>query len=113
MLVADDHAPWRASARDVLEAANGSLALEVIAREEVDVLVLGLQMPVCDGFEVLSRLEGRRPLVIVVFGSARGSLAHVEPEFRPKVFGLLRKPVSRVALIQAVDAAIEVSQQVS
>ena len=41
----------------VRSAANGQLALDEIAREQPDVLLLDLMMPVMDGFETLSRLR--------------------------------------------------------
>ena len=119
MLVADDSASLRATTREILEAeghrvlkaANGAVALQVMHNEDVDVLVLDLHMPVCDGFEVLSRLEDPQPLVIVVSGFEGESLADIEAEFGPKVYGFLCKPASPVAIIEVVNAALEASRR--
>ena len=65
VLLADDHELVRAGVRRVLEsvpgvevvgeAARGDETLEMLARLEPDVLLLDLNMPGGDGFEVLRR----------------------------------------------------------
>lgn len=47
---------------EVVLAENGEKGLEVIRRECPDAILLDLQMPVMDGFEVLERLENDRKL---------------------------------------------------
>jgi signal transduction histidine kinase/AraC-like DNA-binding protein len=60
------------SSNRVLEAGNGREALELLARETVDLVLLDLQMPELDGFAVLEALREdertRRIPVIVVTG---------------------------------------------
>jgi DNA-binding response OmpR family regulator len=48
---------FRASGLDVLEAADGLEALEVIAREGPSLVVLDIGLPGIDGFEVCTRLR--------------------------------------------------------
>jgi two-component system cell cycle response regulator DivK len=45
------------SDRQVLEAENGEEALRVIASEKPDVVLLDIQLPVYDGYEVLRRVR--------------------------------------------------------
>ena len=114
VLVADDFAPLRAATRDileaeghrVLEAANGAVALQVIANEDVDVVVLDLHMPVCDGLEVLRQLDAPPPKVIVVSGFETISRPEVET-FGDKVSCFLTKPVHPAALLTAVANALD------
>lgn len=52
---------------EVLEAVDGGEALQRIRNHELDLVVLDLQMPGMDGFEVLRRLHGdnaRLPVII-------------------------------------------------
>jgi two-component system, OmpR family, alkaline phosphatase synthesis response regulator PhoP len=42
---------------DVLEAEDGDVGVEIALRERPDVIVLDLQMPKMDGFEVCARLR--------------------------------------------------------
>ena len=77
LLIVDDHAAFRAAARALLEqagysvvgeAADGEEALEKARELQPDVVLLDVQMPGIDGFEVSSRLpEG----VAVVMVSSR------------------------------------------
>ena len=46
-----------ADGHDVLEAEDGHVAVDVALRERPDVIVLDLQMPKMDGFEVCARLR--------------------------------------------------------
>jgi CheY-like chemotaxis protein len=43
--------------REILEACHGGQALEIIAREVPDLVLLDIEMPVIDGFGVLRRLR--------------------------------------------------------
>ena len=55
----------------VLDAADGAAALQVIAREPIDVVLTDLYMPNVDGFELIRQLRkarGSAPSVIAVSG---------------------------------------------
>lgn len=76
VLIVDDHASFRASARALLsaegfevvgEAEDGELAVEEIERLRPDVVLLDVQLPGIDGFEVANRVaaNGARPDIIL------------------------------------------------
>jgi DNA-binding NarL/FixJ family response regulator len=89
VLIVDDHAGFRATARRLLEsegyavvgeAEDGAAALAAVAELRPDVVLLDVQLPDIDGFEVSSRLARSRtpPAVILVSsrdGEDYGSLA--------------------------------------
>lgn len=53
----------------VLTAANGKEATDVLAQQNVDVLITDLEMPVMDGFELLAHvLQAHPSLAIIVMG---------------------------------------------
>ena len=67
VLIADDHAGFRASAQRLLEAegydvvgaaADGRGAVEAARRLEPDVVLLDVQLPDVDGFEVAAQITG-------------------------------------------------------
>jgi DNA-binding NarL/FixJ family response regulator len=76
-LIVDDHDGFRSFARALLqaegfevvgEAADGLSALEAAAELEPDLVLLDIQLPDIDGFEVAERLsrDGEPPAVVLV-----------------------------------------------
>jgi len=88
VLIVDDHAGFRARARELLEtegyevvgeADDGGSALRASRRLGPDIVLLDVQLPDLDGFEVAGRLtsNGEGPAVVLVSsrdGSDFGSL---------------------------------------
>jgi DNA-binding NarL/FixJ family response regulator len=85
VLIVDDHAPFRALARALLqlegfevvgEAADARSALAAVARLRPSVVVLDVQLPDLDGFEVARRLAqaGDPPAIVLV--SSRDSSSY-------------------------------------
>src|SRR5580765_2485270 len=81
VLVVDDHPSFRRCARAFLtaegfdvagEAGDGASALELAAELEPDLVVLDVQLPDLDGFEVAARLLARDPGLAIVLVSSRG-----------------------------------------
>jgi DNA-binding NarL/FixJ family response regulator len=102
VLIVDDHPTFRATARALLEAEgfevvgeaeDGEAAIEAVRRLRPEVVLLDVQLPDIDGFEVAARLtsNGNSPAVVLIssrdaadFGEliadsgARGFLAKAE-----------------------------------
>ncbi len=147
VLVVEDNVVNRKVARatlkgfgiEVLEAENGGLALQVLARERVDLVFMDVHMPVMDGLEATRRirlaeaageLAGRRPIVAMTANVLREAvdacnLAGMD-DFLPKPFtrrqivdmlsrwlgGLPEMPaVAAVAAHARIDAATSVTPQ--
>ena len=77
LLIVDDHAEFRAFARTLLaaegfevtgEACDGESALEAAHRLRPDVILLDVQLPGIDGFEVARRLalDDSAPCVVLI-----------------------------------------------
>lgn len=80
VLIVDDHPSFRASARLMLEsegyevvgeAADGSAALRAAADLQPELVVLDVQLPDMDGFEVTRRLTGGGGGPVVILVSSR------------------------------------------
>jgi len=80
VLIVDDHPSFRATARALLtaegfevvgEAHNGVAALRCAKELHPDLVLLDVQLPDFDGFEVASRLTGNGNGPIVVLTSSR------------------------------------------
>ena len=107
VLVVDDLADNRGLLAQLLEddyrvseAANGQEALEVIARDRPDLVLLDLAMPIMDGYALLERLQGDDgpflPVIVVT--------AAFDREARLRALGLgahefLSKPIDTDELL--------------
>jgi DNA-binding NarL/FixJ family response regulator len=84
VLIVDDHAPFRALARALLqlegfevvgEAADALSALDAVRRLRPSVVLLDIQLPDLDGFEVARRLAqaGDPPAIVLVSSRDRSA----------------------------------------
>jgi DNA-binding response OmpR family regulator len=79
VLIVDDHDGFRAFAKAMLkdagfavsEAATGTDAIEVAGRLRPDLVLLDIQLPDIDGFEVATRLAAASSPAVVVLTSTR------------------------------------------
>ena len=80
VLIVDDHATFRASARLLLEsegfevvgeAADGESAIEQTAALAPELVLLDVQLPGLNGFEVASRVTGKDGAPAVILVSSR------------------------------------------
>ncbi len=83
VLIVDDHAGFRASARALLEAegfdvvaeaADAAQAMSAAARLRPAIVLLDIQLPDLDGFAVAARLADATTAVVLV--SSRETVAH-------------------------------------
>lgn len=120
-LIVDDEAPARARMRRLLapfaadgrlsvigEAGDGVEALDRLSSEQVDLLLLDIQMPGLNGFDVLDRLPpGQRPVVVFVTAFDRYALQ----AFDAAAVDYLLKPVDDDRLSSAIDRAERLAGQ--
>ncbi|GAA0717354.1 LytTR family DNA-binding domain-containing protein [Dokdonella soli] len=101
----------------VRQCGNGLEALAAIKELAPDLVFLDVQMPECDGFEVLERLGGRLPPVIVFVTAydvyalrafEAGALDYLLKPYDDTRFGkMLARVIERMAAIRAVPATCE------
>ena len=87
-------------------AAGGDEALDVLAREPIDCVVLDLEMPGTDGFEVLRRLQQRGIDTPVIVYTGTGSYDRCVQAVRLGAYGFVDKtePIERV--VQEIENAL-------
>ena len=93
----------------VTTAENGRVALELLGREPFDLLLLDMEMPEMDGFQVLEHLVGNaqlRDLPVIVTSSLEG-VAHVVRCIELGADDYLYKPVNPVLLKARIDSSLE------
>jgi CheY-like chemotaxis protein len=111
VLVVDDHPSFRATARAVLEAegflvvgeaASGPEALELAAELRPDLVLLDVQLPELDGFEVATRLRANGSSPTVVLVSSRDATDYGELIARSGAAGFVPKAELSGASIRAL-----------
>ena len=82
----------RASGYRVLEAEDGLAAQTILMKRQPALVISDLEMPVCDGWEVLEYCHARHPdmPVLIISGDALGE----RPEIECLAAGFLAKPFS-------------------
>lgn len=85
----------RLSMRDIDSAVvfDGESALDLMATDDPEVMILDLKMPGIDGFEVLRKTKESRPNVEVVILTGHGSEEDKATCMRLGAFAYLQKPV--------------------
>jgi DNA-binding NtrC family response regulator len=96
----------RVGGYQTMVAAGGDQALDVLAREPIDCVVLDLEMPGIDGFEVLRRLQQRGIDTPVIVYTGTGSYDRCVQAVRLGAYGFVDKaePIERV--VQEIENAV-------
>jgi two-component system, LytTR family, response regulator len=88
----------------IASCENGVAALDVIRREEPEIVLLDIAMPVLDGFAMLEQLEPEATPPTIIFVTAYDE--HALRAFDVEATGFLVKPVSDDKLRGALDRAV-------
>jgi two-component system nitrogen regulation response regulator NtrX len=115
ILVADDEEDIRASLRRILEyeglslveAASGPEALDRVAEETPDAVLLDIKMPRMDGLEVLAELRKRDAELPVVVISGHGTIQTAVEATRLGAFDFMEKPLERDRVLLVLRNALE------
>jgi len=89
------------------EADNGATALEKIAKQQPDLVLLDLQMPIMGGLDVVRSLKQGTHLPVIVIVTAYDRFAL--QAFEAGAVDYLLKPVGRDRLIESVERARRVT----
>jgi two-component system LytT family response regulator len=112
VIMVDDEEPARRLLREYLEAApgvsivaecgNGFEAVKAVAEHDPDLLLLDIQMPKLDGFEVVELLEREMPIIFITAHDE-----HALRAFEVHAVDYLLKPYSADRLAEALERARE------
>src|SRR5580704_16861287 len=115
ILVCDDNASLaeqyaydlrRLGGHDVLVAASGDQALDVLTREGVDCVILDLEMPGLDGFGVLRAMHERGIDVPVIVYTGTGSFDRCVQAIRSGAYNFIDKDEPMERVVREVENAI-------
>ncbi len=82
-------------------------ALSKFSEQDFSVVLLDIQMPEMNGFEVLKRIKEKKPSASVIIISAHGSIENAIKATRLGAFDFIEKPIDRDKLLISVRNATE------
>jgi two-component system nitrogen regulation response regulator NtrX len=95
---------------DTRVATGGGEALDIIAREAVDCLILDLEMPGVDGFEVLRKLKKQKLPIPVIVYTGTGDYDRCAQAIKLGAYSFIDKAESMERVVREVENAIEVAR---
>jgi two-component system response regulator NreC len=114
IVLADDHTIMRHGLRLMLErqpdfavvgeANNGREAIDTVIRENPDVAVMDIAMPLLNGIEAAKRIAEERVKTAVVILSMHSDESYILKALRAGARGYLLKDSAEIDLIQAIRA---------
>jgi PAS domain S-box-containing protein len=114
ILIADDEADIALILKLQLEdagyktvrAKDGAEALEMLAKEAFELLLLDIKMPRMDGIEVLKRVRSAYPSMVVVMMTAHGNEEIAVVAMKEGALDYIAKPFSNEDMLKRVERAI-------
>lgn len=92
-----------------LTAANGEEALDIVRRLKPELVLLDIQMPIMNGFEVLKEIKADDQLkhTAVIMVSAFTSAEDIEQSMQLGAAGFIKKPVIMDLLLSSVTSQLD------
>ncbi len=92
-----------------IEARNGVEAMDMVARQRPDLILLDIMMPKMSGFEVCKQLKSNPETrdIPVVMVTALSETADIERATECGTDDYLTKPIERAALVNLVRAMLQ------
>jgi len=121
ILIIDDESEICESIKMILEYEGYSVQYSTISTEGVEkavsenyaALLLDIQMPEMNGFEVLKKVKEVNPALSVIMISAHGSVENAIKATRLGAFDFIEKPIDRDKLVISIRNAVEQSNLIS
>ena len=94
----------------VSKAKNGLEALDVLEKEQIDILVTDINMPEMDGIELIQKVSVSEPLLPVIIVTGHEGKVDTVKALQLGAYHYLRKPIKVDELISDIHIALEVSR---
>jgi two-component system nitrogen regulation response regulator GlnG len=94
----------------ILEAKDGEEALEIVQKEDIDVVVMDIRMPRLNGLEALKQIKAIQPKLFVILGTAYGTTEIAIEAMKYGAYDYLLKPYDVSTLMLLVEKALNLSK---
>ena len=89
------------------EATNGKDAIEVLGRQEVDLILMDIRMPIMDGVEATKIIKEKHPEVKVLILTTFNEDEYIFEGLKNGADGYLLKDISSEELVKAIQTVYE------
>jgi len=97
---------------DILEAADGRAALDIVERETVDLIITDMNMPVLDGLELIEAVRSEHGLHMpVLLLTARCDQDTLAERVKPYSVQLYPKPFVPSRLVADIERVLSVASE--
>lgn len=113
VLIADDHLDQRELLKfllnkhegtwDIFEANNGKEALAIFSREQIDIIITDVKMPIVDGIGLAEALRNERQQVPILFISGYEDFQYIKRALDLQVVNYLLKPIEPADFYTQLD----------
>ncbi len=114
ILIVDDEIGPRESLRMILKTNynircvdNGNAAIQMVQRNQVDIVTLDLKMPGLSGVDTLKQIRAIDPDVIVIIITGDGTLRSAIEAIRYGAFDYISKPFSVPEIMSIIERGIQ------
>ncbi len=119
ILIVDDERTARLSLSEIFTlrganattAADGQEAIDLLAKNTYDLIVLDIKMPGISGLQVLEHIQRTAPATIVVLLTAHATVDSAIRALRQGAFDYLLKPAQPKAIIEVVERGLAKRQE--
>lgn len=121
ILVIDDERSIRSTLKDILEyekyqvdsAEDGQQGIDLIRKNEYDVVLCDIKMPGMDGIEVLQKIQILVPDVPVIMISGHGNIDTAVESIKKGAFDYIEKPLDLNRLLITIRNAMDKSNLIT
>ncbi len=93
--------------KNIFEAENGKIAIELVKQEQPDVVFLDIIMPDKDGIEALKEIKEYNPDIKVIMASSAGTQSHLRKAIELGAYDFIQKPVTLEAVANIIEKIIK------
>lgn len=93
--------------KEIFEAVNGNLAVELVKAQKPDLVFMDIVMPEKDGIQALKEIMEFNPTAKVVMASSVGTNDHLKEALAYGAYDFIQKPISLEAITNLIEKVIK------
>lgn len=98
---------------EILEAANGTEAVELANKHNPDLVFMDIIMPDKDGIEALEEIKMFNQKIKVVMASSAGTKEHLRKALEKGAYDFIQKPISLEAVTNIIEKVLKDQEEES